>query len=81
MRHATVFRLNGDIIYCRDNRGAKPRVLACLLDKDAVAFGFFVGCPIGYRLLGYDGQVVGGYFRRGVHIRANGRFYRALKVS
>lgn len=80
MRTATVIRCSGDCVTLRET-GCKPRAVSVLLDDVGAASVLAVGVPVSFRLLGFDGRAVCGYFRRGVEVRADGRRYRGLKVS
>lgn len=80
MKKATVIRCSADCITLRET-GRKPRAVSVLLDDGLAASALVVGVPVSFRLLGFDGRAVGGYFRRGVEVRAGGLRYRGLMVS
>ena len=80
MRTATVIRCSGDCVTLRET-GRKPRAVSVLLDDGGAASAFAVGSSVSFRLLGFDGRAVAGYFRRGVEVRVGGLRYRGLKVS
>lgn len=80
MRTATVIRCSGDCVTLRET-GRKPRAVSVLLDDGGAALSFPVGSSVSFRLLGFDGRAVCGYFRCGVELRAGGLCYRGLKVS
>lgn len=80
MKTATVIGCSGDCVTLRE-MGRKPRSLSVLLDNGGAVSAFAVGLPVSFRLLGFDGRAVGGYFRRGVEVRLGDSRYRGLKVS
>lgn len=80
MSTATVIRCLGDFVNLRIG-SKKPRAVSVLLDDSGAASVFADGDLVSFRLLGFDGRSVGGYFRRGVELRLGGRRFRGLKVS